>query len=120
MSRRSVLGVGCVAAVLLVNAGCKEKLTRQRYDILQVGVDTKLNTEATLGEPDKIMGDTWRYDKHDRYLFVRIDFNDSGKIAGKSWADGKAKIWDGEGTLKDEKPEGMVVHEKKSTTTVDK
>jgi hypothetical protein len=51
---------------------------------------------------------------------VRFDFNDQGKVEGKSWADGHTGQWDGEGTLEDEKPEGELVREKKATTTVDK
>ena len=120
MGRRSVWGVVCVSGLLLLTTGCKEKLTRVRYDTLQVGVDTRLNVETVLGQPDHVVGSSWRYDKHDRHLFVRFDFNDDGKVVGKSWADGNTGQWDGEGTLKDEKPEGELVHEKKSTRTVDK
>ena len=66
--------------------GCENKLTRDRWEMIKVGVDDKETVEATIGKPqEKPFGHTWWYYKDN--LTVKVYFDKNGKVRAKKWID---------------------------------
>ena len=72
-------------ALILTVCGCAEKLTYQRFQMIQVG-DSSQVVDATLGEPWHKTEPTWVYNDVERDITVRVYFED-GKVSGKRWDD---------------------------------
>ena len=71
-------------AVLLV-CGCAQKLTYQRWEMVNTG-DSPDVVKATLGEPWQKTDMTWVYSDDDRHVTAFIYFRDA-KVNGKRWED---------------------------------
>ncbi len=119
--RQSLVLVLLCAVMCLTVAGCQEKLTKQRFDTIIKGVSTKLDVEQTLGEPERKLDDLWSYEKHDKHLFVKIYFDQQGKVTNKEWISGKEGLWEGAAPGIEDEPTGAdrSSSERRSTTTVD-
>ncbi len=73
---------------LIISAGCEDKLTRSRWDMLKPGVDDKQTVQATLGKPqEKPFEDLWWYYKDD--ITVKIYFDKNGTVKAKKWINEK-------------------------------
>ncbi len=108
------------AAVLFVGAisGCESKLTRQNFDMIQLGSSTKLEVKNTLGENHLIRQDSeqFEWEDEDRSLTVLIDFDERGHVSRKQWIDAESNVWDD--TKPD--PEGRKVLDEDSASTYKK
>lgn len=78
----------CVAAVVVMSltTGCAEKFTRDRWDLIKVGVSDGVDVEAAIGEPQqKPFKDLWWYYKGD--LSAKVYFDEEGRVKAKKWLD---------------------------------
>jgi len=112
------ISVLCIsAALLLVLGGCaKNQMTRQNYDLIRVGSSTRLEVKSAMGEKHmKDRGGDWEYEDMDKKLSVWFYFDDKGIVSRKQWMSGEG--------LEDDSnpdPEGQVISDHSSSTTIDK
>ena len=85
----ALTGLFCVCL-----CGCADKLTRERYEMIEVDVSSKVDVEYTLGEPTSRLSDQWHYERPDKHLNVFIHFNDQDVVARKQWIDATSPEWD--------------------------
>jgi len=120
MIQKTCLAV-LTAVLMLTLVGCAEnKLTRQNYDLVKEGMSTKLEVEATLGEPYADRGDCWDYENEDEFLTIYIYWDKNGKVAKKEWISGKDGTWEGTAPGIEEEPEGEKRYDGSSNTTLKK
>ncbi len=100
MMRHSKISLATLSLAMLFTVGCQEKLTRPRFDTIKEGFSTQLDVSETLGDPDVKQNNVWHYMRHDKHLFVDVEFGDDGKVTGKQWKDGKTGEWDDSGSMK--------------------
>ena len=100
MKHHTKASLAAMSFAMLFAIGCQEKLTRQRFDTVKEGFSTKLDVSETLGDPDVKQNDVWHYMRHDKHLFVDVEFGEDGKVTGKQWKDGKTGEWDDSGSMK--------------------
>ena len=79
----AALAVGFIC----LGAGC-DKLTRQRFDLIDVGHAERYDVKMTIGDDrDPEVGNMWHYERVDKHLNVMIHFDDGGKVWRKEWHD---------------------------------
>jgi hypothetical protein len=100
MMRHSKISLAGLSFVMLFAIGCEDNLTRKRFDTIREGFSSQLDVSETLGDPDVKQNNVWHYMRHDKHLFVDVEFNDEGKVTGKQWKDGKSGEWDDSGSMK--------------------
>ena len=87
ISKRIVsLGVLTVAALFALT-GCADQLTRQHFDMIQIGYADEYDVEKSIGEPSDKLDDVWHYERVDKHLNVMIHFDDQSKVWRKEWHD---------------------------------
>jgi hypothetical protein len=83
MSRQTIKAlIGLAVATLL--AGCAEKLTFQRYEMIHDG-QAKSEVRKTLGDPLEDTGGTFVYYDEDRQIHCFVYFNEKGEVIEKQW-----------------------------------
>ncbi len=88
------LSIRLLSALILITllAGCENKLTRSRWDMIKPGVDDKQTVKATLGKPqEKPFDDLWWYYKDD--ITVKIYFDKNGTVKAKKWINEKKGVF---------------------------
>lgn len=109
-----------VGLAALWTVGCAEKFTRERFDMVQVGVDDREDVEKLLGEPRHDLVNEWYYENMDKHIHARVFFGMEGKVSGKEWMDAATGNWDGSHPDADKPPQGEVRERKKTNRTIDK
>jgi hypothetical protein len=118
MNRRCVeLLLGC--GMLLVLAGCAQKFTRERFDMIQPGVDEREDVTQILGKPEAVLADIWYYGDLNRHTAAQIFFADDGRVLGKEWMDADTGEWDGNNPHADAPPQGEVRERRTRTRKID-
>ncbi len=84
----ALVSVGLVVAVVALNAGCEQKLTYQRFELVHMG-ESQLGVEKTLGEPLVKMADQWTWNDSDRSITAHVWYDKEGKAMAKQWFDPK-------------------------------
>ncbi|MBK8914999.1 MAG: hypothetical protein IPM64_10435 [Phycisphaerales bacterium] len=102
-----------------VLSGCAEKFTRDRFDIITVGVEDREDVVRILGEPRYRAGDEMYFEDLDRHLHARVFFGADGRVRGKEWMDARRGEWDGRHPDTDPPPQGEVRESRRKSTTVD-
>lgn len=111
------LTIGVLGLVLLT--GCARRFTRERFDMIQVGVDDREDVSQILGKPKSDLNDQWLYDDLKRHYSAVIHFNAEGRVAGKEWLDAKKGTWEGRNPNADEPPQGEVRERSTKTRRID-
>jgi len=112
----TLLGLG-----LIVLTAChKNVFTRDRFEMIQQGVDNKEDVARTIGKPTSDLGDQWLYDDQKRFHAARIFFDEDGRVRGKEWMDTKTGTWEGQNPDANEPPQGEVRERDKKTTRIKK
>lgn len=114
-----VLSVIAAVLILSVLTGCQRKFTRDRYEMLQIGVDTREDVRHVLGKPASDLDDQWFYDDVDRHYSAVVYFDQSGRLTGKEWIDARTGTWEGRNPHADGPPRGDVRERRKKTTRID-
>lgn len=83
-------------ALVFLCAGCEDKFSRQRYEMVCVGLSAD-EVARTLGLPDAKYsnGTEWLYVRQEPYQRAKIFFGD-GKVCAKEWSDEKTFFEGGE------------------------
>lgn len=87
--RRSInLHAGLLlAAGALFFVGCEEKLTYERWQLINQG-STSLEVESAIGKPDFTTNNQWTYQDHDRGITAHVYFEKGeDKVLSKQWID---------------------------------
>ena len=88
MNSRRIASLAMLAVLgIFVCTGCADKLTRARFDMIQVGYADHFDVEKTIGEPSDKLDTTWHYERVDKHLNVMIHFDDQSKVWRKEWHD---------------------------------
>lgn len=91
---RSTLLLSLTAGTCLVFlAGC-DPLTRERYEMITLNVDTDFDVEKMIGPPDHKLPGQWHYERTDKHLIVKVEFDDNGVVTRKEWIDALAGTWE--------------------------
>jgi len=76
-------GIGLVSCLFLP-AGCENKFTRERWEMIRVNSSDKTEVEMTLGAPqEQPFKDLWWYYKGNRE--AKIYFTDKDVVKAKKW-----------------------------------
>ncbi len=110
-----MLGVGLV----IMLSGCAKQFTRQRFDMIQAGVDMRSDVKQILGEPRANLEDQWYYEDPDEYHSAVIYFDEQGRVVGKEWIDAVTGEWMGVNPGADDAPEGGIRERHIKTRTYD-
>ena len=81
---------------VFVLAGCNDKVTRDRYNIITQNVDAKMDVERILGEPDVRTPEMWMYNREGRGITVKIEFDTNDTVVHKLWIDDRGYDESGE------------------------
>ncbi len=101
-TRDSIRRLRAAAAVLgpglLLLAGCAQKLTYERWELIREG-DSAQDVQSILGEPMQRGNTSWLYFDGDRNITADIYFQDD-KVTGKRWSDPKHSFSGGSPNVK--------------------
>jgi hypothetical protein len=114
-ARSLLIGVG----LLVLLGGCQRKFTKDRYEMIQINVDTREDVRHILGKPTSDLSDQWFYDNLDRHYSAVIFFDEEGRVRGKEWMDAATGKWEGRNPEAAEPPPGEVRERQKKTTRID-
>ena len=73
--------------------GC-DQLTREHYEMITVNVDKEFDVDKMIGEPDSKISGLWLYEREDKHLVVKIEFDNEGVVTRKEWIDAMSGTWD--------------------------
>ncbi len=119
MTRARRLCLLSAAFSLVVWCGCAPKFTRERFELIQVGVDDREDVRQMIGKPTADLTDQWFYDDLDRHYSAVIYFDDAGRVRGKEWMDAATGEWRGRHPDTNEPPRGEVRERRKKTRRID-
>ena len=119
MSRALLLSLLTVT-VLALTTGCEQKFTRQRYDMIQVGVDRMDDVRQMIGEPEFAAGDVWYYEDHEGRYAARVFFDRQDVVRAKNWMDLLKGTWEGQNPDADPPPAGEVRERELRLRQIDK
>jgi hypothetical protein len=83
VASRASLAVLLATTTLALLTGCQSKFTRERFELINVGVDGHEDVRCLLGKPRACFEDEWFYDDLDRHLAARVHFDESGRVSAK-------------------------------------
>ena len=85
-----------VAAIVMTVSGCSsgDRLTYDNFSRVQKSGHTQADVTDLLGEPTYRLSDIWIYERPSEHLVVKVEFDESGTVQRKEWADGKTGQWD--------------------------
>jgi hypothetical protein len=106
-------------ALALALGGCAKQFTRERFDMIKPGVDTKLDVERMIGRPEFDVEDQWYYEDKDDHYAALIFFDEQGNVTGKQWMDAGTGEWSGENPLADRPPADEPRERHKKTTIIE-
>jgi outer membrane protein assembly factor BamE (lipoprotein component of BamABCDE complex) len=84
-----VLGLG-----LVFLAGCAQRFSRERFDMITIGMDSRDDVRELMGEPDTRLDDQWLYDDVDERKSALIYFDRNGRVVSKEWMDTQEGTWE--------------------------
>jgi hypothetical protein len=94
MKTRLNLSVALLAGICLAGlTGC-DPLTRKNYDMITLHVDGKPDVERMIGKPDHKLPSQWHYERVDKHLVVKVEFDQADLVTRKEWIDADAGEWD--------------------------
>jgi len=85
-----LLAAGTCFALL---TGC-DPLTRERFEMITIDVDRQFDVEKMIGPPDYRLEGQWHYERIDKHLNVKVEFDESGVVTRKEWIDAMAETWE--------------------------
>lgn len=112
-----LLGLIVITGLL---GGCAQKFTRENFEMIRAGSDTKEDVRQILGKPEKAMTDVWFYSNFNNDVTAEVFFDDSGTVVSKQWADASAGEIHGSDPWSDPPPQGEVREEHTRTRRIDK
>jgi hypothetical protein len=116
-ARNIVLGLAAVSLL----AGCHNRhFTRDRFEMIQIGVDSREDVAHILGRPTAEQDDQWQYDNLKKHYSAVIHFGEDGHVSAKEWMNAKTGDWEGRNPNTDEPPQGEVRERHKKTKRIDK
>lgn len=112
----ALAGLGLALAVL---TGCQRQFTKERFDMIRIGVDDREDVRHIIGEPTADLADQWLYDDLDHHQSARLSFDEAGRVCGKEWMDSLTGEWEGHNPDADKPPEGEVRERHRKTRRID-
>jgi outer membrane protein assembly factor BamE (lipoprotein component of BamABCDE complex) len=117
--RLPTLSVLAGLGALIVLTGCHRQFTRDRFDMIQVGVDNQEDVRTILGKPTSDLNDQWLFDDLKRHYSAVVYFDAEGRVSGKEWMNAKTGEWEGRNPNANEPPQGETREIHKKTTRID-
>lgn len=93
---RNVVAGFAMLVLAFVAVGCQSKgpTFRSGYDQVRQGSTSEGDVVAILGEPDHKLPGLWIYQRPEDHLYVKIEFDDAGRVTRKEWIDGVTGDWE--------------------------
>lgn len=104
--------------VVLLATGCASKLTYDRFQMIEIRMDSQPEVREILGSPDAEFETEWMYDDLDRHVSAVIYFDDTGLVIGKEWMDATRGTFEGDESA-DQPPLGEMREERRRSRTLD-
>ncbi len=119
--RNGLFALVALGLSLTVLSGCHPNVfTRDRFEMIKVGVDGRDDVRQMIGKPTSDLGDQWLYDDLKRHHSALIHFGTEGKVSGKEWMDSQTGEWAGQNPDANEPPKGETPERSKKTTRIKK
>lgn len=113
------LGVLVGLGALVATMGCTRHFTKDDFQLIQIGVDDRMDVRQILGKPTSDLDDQWFYDDVDRHYSAVIFFDPHGRVSGKEWMDARRGDWEGHNPNANEPPDGEVRAHTTKTRRID-
>lgn len=93
---RMLLSGAAALVMALLAVGCQSKgpTFRSGYDQVRQGSTSEADVVAMLGQPDHKLPGLWIYQRPEEHLYVKIEFDDAGRVKRKEWIDGVTGSWE--------------------------
>ena len=106
VSRTYVLLVlGCAGLFLGACQSAPDRFVHENFTMIRPQHSTQADVVALIGEPSHRLGDLWMYERPEKHLFAKIEFDESGHVVARDWIDGAEGVWeDSEDTPVDSVP----------------
>lgn len=114
-----VLGVLVGLGVLVAATACTRAFTKDRFELIQVGVDDRTDVREILGKPTADLNDQWFFDDVERHYSAVVFFDPNGRVSGKEWMDARSGAWEGRNPHANEAPAGEVRERTTKTRRID-
>jgi hypothetical protein len=104
---RTCFGVFLIVGLSFgLSGGCRtpDRLTHDNFNHLRQSTSTEADVIAELGEPDHRMPGLWIYQRPEEHVYVKIEFDESGRMTRKEWIDGVTGNWEDTADRPDAKP----------------
>lgn len=85
------------SGLVLLATGCQGKQDRLIYENFQrvrVLISDRGDVTRSIGHPDHELGDEWLYVRSEDHLVVRVEFDETGRVARTHWIDAKSGTWE--------------------------
>lgn len=113
--------LSCIVGLagLVVLTGCERRFTKNRFELIQIGVDNREDVRLVLGKPTSDLDDQWFYDDLKRHYSAVIFFDAGGRVRGKEWMNAATGEWEGRNPDTNAPPQGDVPEKTRKTTRID-
>jgi outer membrane protein assembly factor BamE (lipoprotein component of BamABCDE complex) len=120
MKQRTLICTLALAALALLT-GCEQKFTRERFEMIRVGTDSRADVRILIGEPTTDLREQWIYNDLDEDHSAIIYFDGQGYVTGKEWTDAVTSGWLGHHPRQEPPPEDEIRerHERRERIDID-
>ena len=95
--QRGSVWLAAASGLALLAAGCQgrqDKLVYENFQLVRVRVSDRSHVTRSIGDPDHELGDEWLYLRPENHLVVRVEFDESGRVARTHGSDGGSETWE--------------------------
>ena len=104
-SEHALLILGFAALFLSACKSTPDKFVHRNFSLIRQQHSTQADVIALIGEPSHQLGDLWMYERPEKHLFAKIEFDENGQVVEKEWIDGVQGVWeDSDDTATDSVP----------------
>jgi hypothetical protein len=71
-----------------------DRLVYENFRQIRPQLSTEADVVSLLGEPSHRLGELWMYERPEKHLFAKIEFDADGRVVDKDWIDGAEGVWE--------------------------
>ena len=90
----ALLLLGVAALFLGACQSTPDKFVHRNFSLIRPQHSTQVDVIALIGEPSHQLGDLWMYERPEKHLFAKIEFDENGNVVEKDWIDGVKGEWE--------------------------
>ena len=93
-SKHMLLTLGFATLFLGACQSAPDKFVHRNFSLIRAQHSTQGDVIALIGEPSHQLGDLWMYERPEKHLFAKIEFDENGNVVEKDWIDGVKGEWE--------------------------